>query len=93
MVLPRDDRRFANNPFARALHPARPRTPVQWVALVLVSVVGAAIMGASFVLPLWFAEGLLVGGVRAGRWGMVAAGVVVCLVYAMIVVRMVRKRR
>lgn len=91
--LPADDRRFANNPFARALHPARPRTVPQWIALVVVSVVGAIIMAAAFVLPLAFAWGLVAGGVRAGRPGMVAAGAIVAVLYAMVLVRMVRKRR
>ena len=89
---PGDDRRFANNPFARALHPAGPRSAGQWVALVVVSVLGAVIMATAFVLPLVFAEGLLVGGARAGRWGMVAAGALVAALYALVAVRMVRRR-
>lgn len=89
---PSDDRRFANNPFARALHPAGPRGLLGWVALVVVSVLGAAIMSAALVLPLAFAEGLLVGGARAGRWGMVAAGALVAALYALVAVRLVRRR-
>lgn len=81
-----DDRRFVNNPFAQALHPPRAkRSFVAWVALILVSIVGAAIMMAAFVLPMIFGYGLLVGGVRGHRWGMVAAGVVVVLVYGAVV--------
>jgi hypothetical protein len=88
---PEDDRRFANNPFARALHPQKPRrTAGQWVALVAVSLFGAVVMGAAFVLPLVFAHGLLT---RAhGRAGMIAAGVVVAAIYGLILVRLVRRR-
>jgi hypothetical protein len=89
---PPDDRRFVNNPFARALHPPRRRRTVgQWVALVAVSVVAAAIMAAAFVLPLAFAQGLLARS--HGRAGMIAAGVVVTAIYVLIVARLVRGRR
>ena len=89
---PDDDRRFVNNPFARALHPEKPRRTVgQWVALVVVSVLGAAIMGAAFVLPLLFGYSLF--GRAHGRVGMIAAGVVVAAIYALILVRLVRGRR
>lgn len=89
---PDDDRRFVNNPFARALHPATGRRTVgQWIALVVVSVLGAVIMGAAFVLPLVFTYGLIT---RAhGRVGMIAAGVVVMVVYALVLVGVVRRRR
>lgn len=87
-----DDRRFVNNPFARALHPDKGRRTVgQWVALVVVSLLGAAIMGAAFVLPLLFGWSLI--GRAHGRVGMIAAGVVVAAVYALIVVSLVRKRK
>lgn len=87
-----DDRRFVNNPFARALHPQKPkRTVGQWVALVVVSLCGAIIMGAAFVLPLVFAHGLLTRS--HGRIGMIAAGVVVSLIYVLIVVSLVRRRK
>ncbi len=92
-ALPTDERRFVNNPFARALHPAGPRTLLQWIALVVVSVVGAAIMALAFALPAAFAWGLLAGGVRAGRPGMVAAGVLVAALYLLVLARMIRKRR
>ena len=86
---PEDDRRFVNNPFARALHPKKARRTVgQWVALVVVSLLGAAIMGAAFVLPILFGYSLL--GRAHGRIGMIAAGVVVAAIYALIVVRLVR---
>jgi hypothetical protein len=88
-----DERRFVNNPFARALHPRRRRRTVgQWIALAVVSVLGAVIMAAAFLLPLAFAHGLIRGGVH-GHWGMLAAGVVVVAIYALVLVRVVRRRR
>jgi len=89
---PDDDRRFVNNPFARALHPATGRRTVgQWIALVAVSVLGAAIMGAAFVLPFALAYGLFA---RAhGRAGMIAAGVVFAAIYLLVLVRVVRRRK
>ncbi|HEY2748070.1 MAG TPA: hypothetical protein VGL86_25780 [Polyangia bacterium] len=87
-----DDRRFVNNPFARALHPQKARRSLgQWIALVVVSLFAAIVMGAAFVLPLVFAHGLLT---RAhGRAGMIAAGVVVAAIYALLVVGLVRRKR
>jgi formate-dependent nitrite reductase membrane component NrfD len=86
-----DDRRFVNNPFARGLHPEKARrTAGQWVALILVSLFAAIVMGAAFVLPLLFAHGLLARS--HGRAGMIAAGVIVAAIYALIVVRLVRRR-
>ena len=86
-----DDRRFVNNPFARALHPVPSRSPLAKVALGLVSLVGALIMAAALLLPLVFVPGLVVGGARVGRWGMVAAGVLIALVYVMLAVAGIRK--
>ncbi len=78
-----DDRRFVNNPFAQALHPPRrKRSTIAWIALILVSIFGAVVMSAAFVLPLVFGYGLLVGGVRGHHPGMLAAGIIVALVYA-----------
>ena len=89
---PEDDRRFVNNPFARALHPEKDkRTVAQWIALVVVSALGAVIMGAAFLLPIAFGWGLL--GRAHGRAGMIAAGVVVAAIYALILVRLIRRRR
>ncbi len=87
-----DDRRFVNNPVARALHPPKERRTVgQWIALVVVSVFGAVIMGAAFVLPLAFAWFLVM---RAhGRVGMIVAGVVVVLFYALLLGRMLTRKR
>ena len=90
--MPDDDRRFVNNPFARALHPATERRTVgQWIALVLVSAFAFVVMGAAFVLPLAFGYGLLARS--HGRFGMIAAGVVAGLVYVAIIASLVRKRR
>lgn len=85
-----DDRRFANNPFARALHPRRPRTFAQWIVLSVVMLAAAVIMTAALLLPLAFAAGML----RAahGRWGMLAAGAIVVAIYALLIVRAVRRR-
>jgi uncharacterized membrane protein YbhN (UPF0104 family) len=86
-----DDRRFVNNPFAQALHPPRPkRSTIAWIALIFVSIIGALVMTSAFVLPLSFTYGLLVGGVRAHRWSMVAAGVIIACVYAAVLVASVR---
>jgi hypothetical protein len=88
---PPEDRRFVNNPFARALHPKKARRTVgQWIALVIVSIFAFAIMGAAFVLPLAFAHGLLARS--HGRWGMIAAGVLVASVYALILLRWLRRK-
>jgi hypothetical protein len=85
-----DERRFVNNPFARALHPAPSRSLVARVALVLVSVVGALVMGAALLLPLVFVPGLI-RGAHAGRWDMVAAGLLIVLIYFLLAVGVVRK--
>jgi hypothetical protein len=90
---PDDDRRFVNNPFARKLHPEPSRSPFVKLALVAVSVLGFAVMGAAFLLPLAFVPGLVVDGARAHRWGMVAAGVMVVAIYALLVFSAVRKWR
>jgi len=90
-VTDADDRRFVNNPFAQALHPPRrKRSLIAWVALVVVSIVGAVVMMAAFVLPMIFGYGLLVGGVRGHRWGMLAAGLIVAFVYGAVLLSAVR---
>jgi hypothetical protein len=86
-----DERRFVNNPFARALHPAPSRSLWARLALGVVSLVGAVIMATALLLPLVFVPGLLVGGAHAGRWGMVLAGVVIVIVYLLIAVAGGRK--
>ena len=90
---PEDDRRFVNNPFARRLHPEPSRGVGARLGLAAVSIFGAVIMAGAFLLPLVFAEGLLVDGARAHRWGMVAAGVVVTAVYARVLFGAVRQWR
>jgi hypothetical protein len=91
LVVTPGDRRFVNNPFARRLHPEESRSWGARLALVLVSIFGAVVMAVAFVLPMVFAPGLLVGGVRAHRWGMVAAGAVVIALYALLLVGVVRR--
>jgi hypothetical protein len=86
------DRRFVNNPFARKLHPEPSRSFVARLALVVVSLLGGAIMGAAFLLPLGFAYGLLVGGVRGQHWSMVAVGVIVVGLYGLLLVSALRRR-
>jgi hypothetical protein len=90
---PDDDRRFVNNPFARKLHPHPSRSPLVKLALLVVSTLGFVIMGAAFLLPLAFVPGLVRDGARDHRWGMVAAGVVMAAVYALLIVSALRKWR
>ena len=85
------DRRFVNNPFARALHPPKKRGAAQWLALALVSVVGGAIMLAAFLLPMFFSYGLLAQS--HGRWGMRIAGVLIVAIYALIVLRLFKRKK
>jgi hypothetical protein len=86
-----DERRFVNNPFARALHPLPSRSFWARLALGIISVVGALVMAAALLLPLALVPGLIGGGARTGRWGMVAAGILVAAVYLLIAVAGVRK--
>jgi hypothetical protein len=85
-----DERRFVNNPFARALHPEPSRSLFAKLALAVVSLVGALIMAAALLLPIVFVPGLL-RGYHDGRWGMVAAGVLIVAVYVMIAASVVRR--
>jgi hypothetical protein len=84
-----DDRRFVNNPFSRALHPPRPddekaRSPVLYVLFGLLSLVMVAIFIAALVLPPMFTETLIVRGIRTGRPGMLALGLVMALLYLLL---------
>jgi hypothetical protein len=92
-----EQRRFVNNPFARALHPVPSRSPWARIALALVSVVGALIMGAALLLPLGIVPGLIVGGARAGRWASVGVGVLVAALYLALIAggakRLLRRAR
>jgi hypothetical protein len=87
-----DERRFVNNPFARALHPERPRGPRGWVALALVSIAAACLFAASVVLPLLLMQGLIRHGLAQRRWGMVAVGVLMGLFYLMLIAGVARRR-
>lgn len=88
-----EERRFANNPFARALHPAGPPTVLHSVALAVVSLLGGTILLLALLLPLAFVEGLLATGLRAHRWSMVAAGGLVLGLYLVALARLWRSRR
>jgi len=86
-----DDRRLANNPFARAVA-GRPdpdddkaSSPVMYVAFGLLSLVMVAIFVAALVLPPLFMHTLIVRGLRSGRPGMLVVGVLLALFYFAIV--------
>jgi hypothetical protein len=86
-----DDRRFANNPFARAVA-GRPQpddekatSPVMYVAFGLLSLVMVAIFVAALVLPPLFMHTLIVRGLRSGRPGMLVMGLIVAAFYLLIV--------
>jgi hypothetical protein len=88
---PRDDRRFANNPFARAVA-GRPEpddekatSPIMYVAFGLLSLVLVAIFVAALVLPPLFMHTLIVRGIRSGRPAMLAMGILIAVVYMLIV--------
>jgi hypothetical protein len=87
-----DERRFVNNPFARALHPTPSRSPIVRLLLGLISLLAAVVMMTAFVLPLLLVRGLVAGGVRSGRWGMVAAGVLIVLSYLGVLVGWIVRR-
>ncbi len=81
-----DDRRFTNNPFARAV--VRPddekaTSPVLYVAVGLLSLVLAAVFIAALVLPPMFMHTLIIRGARSGRPAMLALGLVVAAIYLM----------
>ena len=82
------DRRFAQgNPFARAVLPddEKATSPVMYVGFGLLSLVLAAIFVAAMVLPPLFTHTLIMRGLRTGRPGMLAAGIVMALIYFLIV--------
>ncbi len=86
-----DDRRFANNPFARAVV-GRPEpdddkatSPVMYVAFGLLSLVLVAIFVAALVLPPLFMHTLIVRGLRSGRPAMLAMGLLIAVLYLSIV--------
>jgi hypothetical protein len=82
------DRRFVNNPFARALGRPAPddekaTSPILYIAVGLLSLVLFALFVAALVLPPMLMHTLIVRGVRSGRPGMLAAGLVLAAVYAL----------
>lgn len=78
------DRRFARgNRFADAVRGRqRPRGPLGWLLLGVVSLVAGAIFLAALLLPAAFAWSMLARGVAGPRWGLLATGSFVALLYA-----------
>jgi hypothetical protein len=83
-----DDRRFTNNPFARAVvkpDDEKATSPVLYVFVGLLSLVLAAVFVAALVLPPMFMHTLIIRGIRSDRPGMLALGVLLGLVYLMLI--------
>jgi len=87
-----DDRRLANNPFARAVA-GRPQpddekaqSPIMYVVFGLLSLVMVAIFVAALVLPPLFMHTLIVRGLRGGHPGMLAVGLILAAFYFLIIV-------
>ncbi len=81
-----DDRRFANNPFARAVvnpDDEKAQSPLLYVLVGLLSLVLAALFVAALVLPPMFMHTLIIRGIRGGHPGMLALGGLVAVVYLM----------
>jgi len=81
-----DDRKFAANPFARAVvkpDDEKATSPVLYVAVGLLSLVLAALFVAALVLPPMFMHTLILRGIRGGRPGMIALGGLLFVLYAM----------
>jgi hypothetical protein len=81
-----DDRRFANNPFARAVvkpDDDKAQSPVMYVVVGLLSLVLAALFIAALVLPPMFMHTLIIRGVRTGHPAMTALGALVAAIYLM----------
>lgn len=89
--MPDDDRRFANNPFARAVsgRPApddeKAQSPIMYVVFGLLSLVLVAVFVAALVLPPLFMHTLIVRGLRSGRPGMLAMGLILAAIYFLII--------
>jgi hypothetical protein len=85
-----DSRRFANNPFARALgrqtapDDDKATSPVMYVAVGLLSLVLVAVFVAALVLPPLLTHTLILRGARTGHYGMLALGLVMAFMYMMI---------
>ncbi len=86
-----DERRFVNNPFARALHPVPSRSRLVRVALAIVSLLAAMIMGVALLAPLVVLPGLLLGRAHQGRWGMVLPGLLIAALYLLLAVAGLRR--
>ena len=79
-----DDRRFANNPFARAVvkpDDEKATNPVLYVLVGLLSLVLAALFVAALVLPPMFMHTLILRGIRNDRPGMLILGALLLLIY------------
>jgi len=82
-----DERRFTNNPFARAV--VRPddekaQSPIMYVLVGLLSLVLVAVFIAALVLPPMFMHTLILRGIRSGRPAMLALGLLVAVIYLMV---------
>jgi hypothetical protein len=90
-----EDRRLANNPFARALRPEpddeKAQSPVAYVLVGLLSLVLVALFVAALVLPPLFMHTLIVRGARTGRPGMLALGLVMAALYFALLVGAARR--
>ena len=81
-----DDRRLANNPFARAVvkpDDEKAQSPFLYVAVGLLSLVLAALFVAALVLPPMFMHTLIIRGIRGGRPGMLILGAILLVIYLM----------
>lgn len=81
-----DDRRFVNNPFARAVvkpDDEKATSPGLYVLVGLLSLVLAALFVAALVLPPMFVHTLIIRGVRSGRPAMLALGLLFAAIYMM----------
>src|SRR3954464_6096411 len=80
----KDDRRFAANPFARAVvkpDDEKATSPLLYVLVGLLSLVLAALFVAALVLPPMFMHTLIIRGIRGGRPAMLALGLVLASIY------------
>ncbi len=88
-----DDQRFAaGNAFARALKGEDADRPLHPVPRVLATVLIAPLLVLAVLLPPLFTYGLLREGLRAGRPGMIAGGLLFAAIYLALVVGVIRKR-
>ncbi len=79
---------FLGNDFARGLKPQpddeKATSPVMYVLFGLLSLVLVAVFVAALVLPPLFMHTLIVRGIRSSRPGMLAAGLVLAVMYLLI---------